>query len=328
MTARLCKRYRPEVLEFWSNLEENLIDIQNHLIWETWRPSRLTEFMTYRPKPRLISAPAFRDRVVHHALVSVIGPLFEQKFICHSYACRIDKGNHTAVRYLRSLLINTGQDAPYAIKADISSYFASIDHDILFSMLKRRLRDKQVIRLCEHIVYDSGYDTVGLPIGALTSQLFANIYLDVFDHYIKDDLGIIPYVRYMDDFIILCQDKKAAHSLLSGISEYLSNRLRLKMNPKTSVFPARHGIDFCGYRVWPDRVFPRRRNVHAAKRRLRMLMSKYSLGECSANDIIECLCSFSGYMKHCEGCKTFGIIEQYITAFLHKHNQNKYSQTS
>ncbi|MBW2599340.1 MAG: group II intron reverse transcriptase domain-containing protein [Deltaproteobacteria bacterium] len=306
LEAARGKRYRPEVLKFAANLEENLINIQNHLYWKTWTPGRWREFIVHEPKIRHIQAPPFKDRVVHHALVRVIEPLFERKFIYDSYACRVGKGTHTAVLRTQEFLrrAKAEWDQTYVLKADISKYFPSIRHDPLLRIVKRTIRDKDILWLCETIIRNCGENGRGIPVGALTSQLFANIYLDRLDHFIKDELGIKFYTRYMDDWIIFCDTKKQLWSILDLATDFLTFELGLRLNPKTSAFPAGRGVDFCGYRIWTTHLLPRKRNVKRARRRFCKFIKLYSEGYISLEKVRASVMSFLGYMKHCSGFKT------------------------
>lgn len=312
LRARKGKRYRNDVLMFSSRLEENLIDIQNNLIWKTYSPLPFREFYVHDPKKRLIQAPAFRDRVVHHALCNVIEPLFERKFIYDSYACRRGKGTHTAVarlqRFMRKLRRN--YDNFYVLKADISQYFPSINHSILMNIIQRTIRCKDTLWLIETIIFQTDQ---GLPIGALTSQLFANVYLNELDHFIKDQLGVKYYLRYMDDFVIAHPDKKYLKQLLCDIQDFLITRLALKLNPKTRICPYAQGVDFAGYRTWPTHILPRKRNVKRAKRMFKKLMKDYALGIIDLDYIKPRLMSFLGYMKHCDGYITLHhILSEFV----------------
>jgi hypothetical protein len=246
LAARKGKRYAWPTLSFAANLEENLVNIQNHLIWESWRPGRWHEFVVHEPKRRLIQAPPFADRVVHHALVNVIGPLFENKFVFDSYACRQGRGFHMASdRVQHFLRTQTRQHGRvYVIKADIAKYFQSVRHDALMTLISRTICDPQVLHLCRRIIYQSGMDGHGIPVGALTSQLFANIYLDQLDHYIKDGLGIRCYCRYMDDFIIISPDKARLREILSKIEFFFEPPADVAAEPQNSHFPQRTGCRF------------------------------------------------------------------------------------
>lgn len=322
--ARRCKRYHDDVLRFWARLEEHLIDIQNRLIWKTWAPSRMREFMVFRPKPRLIVAPTFSDRVVHHALCNQLTPIFERKFIRHSYACRVGKGNHRAVATLRSMLHEADHRHAYIIQADISKYFASIQHDILLGIIRKTIRDKHILWLLERIIKCNGYERVGLPVGALTSQLCANIYLDVFDHYIKDGMGIHYYVRYMDDFIMVVPSKQSAREIYNACAHFLSSRLKLTLNSKSRYYPVTKPIDFCGYRLLDigRTILPRKRNVYNARRRIvKMIQSRrYELQQ-----IVASYQSYRGYVQHC----TYGIkyacrmCQEMVEMLITKHEEDK-----
>ena len=262
--------------------------------------------MVYEPKARFIQAPPFKDRVVHHALVQVIEPLFERKFIHDSYACRVGKGTIAAVlrtqNFLRRAKAKWRQ--VYVLKADISKYFPSIQHDHLLRILKRTIRDKDVLWLCEIIIRNCGEGGRGIPAGALTSQLWGGVYLGQLDHLIKDEFGIRFYTRYMDDWIILAPDKKRLWSILDAIEDFLTSRLELRLNPKTRIFPASHGVDFCGYRIWATHLLPRKRNTTRMRRRFRKLAKLYAERQITLKKVRASVMSFLGYMKHCSGFRT------------------------
>lgn len=304
LKARKCKRYRKEVLDFTSKLEENLLIIQNELIWKTYEPGRFKGFYVYDPKKRLIHAPAFRDRVIHHALCNIIEPLFEKKFIYDSYACRKGKGTHAAVKRVQKFMRKLPRNS-YVLKADISQYFPSISHDILMKIIARTISCKDTLWLIEKIIR---IDNKGLPIGALTSQLFANVYLSELDHYIKDKLGVKFYARYMDDFVVIHHDKQYLRSLLTEIEGFLFEKLALKLNRKTQIYPIKHGIDFCGYRIWPTYILPRKRNVKRARKRFKKLALLYKHSRISLQEVRNSIMSFIGYMKHCNGYRSLSYI--------------------
>jgi retron-type reverse transcriptase len=316
LAARKGKRYSDEVLEFGFGLEEKLFDLQGQMVNGVWRPGRPREFMVRDPKPRLISAPPFADRVVHHAVVRVIEPVLERRFIFDSYACRKGRGVHTAVDRLQRHLREASREGGkvWVLKADISKYFASINHGRLMAILGRSISDKKVLWLCRTNLKGYGFDEgVGIPVGALTSQLFANIYLDQLDHWIKDELGIKRYVRYMDDFVIVGHSKADLWALYDAIADFLATRLALRLNRKTTVLPASGGIDFCGYRTWTTHLLPRKRNVKKARATFRELAALYRRGEVSYDQIRPFVASFLGYMKHCSSRRTVeGILEDFV----------------
>ncbi len=325
--ARNGKRYRQDVLEFGSRLEEYLVEIQNHLVWKTWSPARWNEFYVYDPKKRLIQAPRFKDRVVHHALVRVIEPLFERKFIYDSYACRKGKGTHKAVDRLQAYLRKAKRlwGKVYVLKADIAAYFPSIVHEHLLLILSRTIRDKSTLWLCRTIIQECGHKGRGLPVGALTSQLFANIYLNQLDHLVKDDLGVRFYLRFMDDWVILAPSKAVLNEILAVAKEYLVSDLGLSLNLKTRIFPAHQGVDFAGYRTWVTHRLPRKRNVLRARRRFRALAQSYADGEIGLDDIRPSVASFLGYMKH---CSSFHTIQGILDDFVLKRNTGTHAETN
>ena len=305
--ARHGKRYRLDVMRFASNLEENLINLQNHLIWKTWAPGKQREFTVFEPKMRMIQAPPFQDRVIHHALVRLIDPLFEAKFIPDSFACREGKGTQRAVfrtqHFLRVAKRNWG-DKVYVLKADIRKYFASIRHDVLMSEVERTISDKDVLWLWRKIIGGYGHEAgVGLPVGALTSQLAANIMLNRLDHIAKDDMGIRFYVRYMDDFVAIMPDKASAQKVMLELGEAV-NGLALSLNPKTAIHPWQRGIDFCGYRIWPTHILPRKRNIKRARLAFREMAAQYHDGEIDLDFVRQRVMSFIAYSKHCSAHRT------------------------
>ncbi len=225
------RRFKPEVLCYNERLEENLIYLQQRLIAGQWRPGPYKAFEVFEPKRRLVHAPIFADRVFHHALVQVIGPYFERRFLDHSYACRKERGTHAASSYLSHMLRSAHDrfSSVYVLKADISKYFYSIDHDILLKVISRIIADEKILELIRRLIKECGCieGPRGLPLGALTSQLFANAYLDQLDHFIKEDLRVRYYVRYMDDFVLLHNEKPVLWRYLAEIRDFLDNELKL-----------------------------------------------------------------------------------------------------
>jgi retron-type reverse transcriptase len=319
------KRYRWESLKFKKDLEANLIILQNDLIWDTYKPEPYRQFPVYEPKLRLISAPSFRDRIVHHALVQVIEPVFENRFVNECFACRIRRGTHAAVRHVERCTRAARRQwgGYYVLKCDISKFFPSVDHAILKAIIRRNIADPKVINLVDIIIrsYESDQDGKGIPIGALTSQLFANINLNPMDHWLKENEGVRFYARYMDDFVILHNDKNYLHELLGKIENYLQDKLKLSLNPKTGIFPGRYGIDFCGYRIWPTHIKPRKSTVKRAKRRLRKLARVYRENPAIFDHARASIQSFLGYIKHCKGYKTTKILLEKIV-FKNKDSQS------
>lgn len=304
--ARRGKRNRPEVRAFEHDLEANLINLHEHLLRGTWKPGEPRRFWVRDPKWREITAPPFPDRIVHHALVRVVEPLFERRFIYDSYACRKGKGTHAAVRRAQSFLRRAkrrwGDDA-YIVKCDVKSYFAGINHDILLRRIARVVTCERTLALWRSALSGYGFDGAGLPVGALTSQLAANIMLDTLDHRIKDDWGVREYVRYMDDFVLIASDKTTAACWLDAIADELA-ALGLRLNPKSGYWPIKRGVDFCGYRIWPTHIRPRRRAIRAWKARFRRLAAIYERGSVSMRRCREAVMSFLAVMRHADAAVT------------------------
>lgn len=257
--------------DFADNLERNLASLQEALLARTWAPKGYTRFYVSDPKPRMINAPAFEDRIVHRALYDVIAPIFEARFIHDSYACRKEKGTHAGIRRLKQF-VRSYPDKGYYFKSDIKSYFASVDHAILFSLIRRKIADRDILALVGKIL-DSYHEApgVGIPLGNLTSQLFANIYLNELDTFVKHTLQCRHYIRYMDDFILLHATKQRLWEWRDAIATFLTS-LRLRLHPrKLVVAPVRCGIDFLGYVVFRDHIRIRNRNIHRVYERMKLI---------------------------------------------------------
>lgn len=307
LEARRGKRQRPDVMRFSVRAEEGLTQLQEQLLGKSWTPGRQREFVVRGPKLRLIQAPPFADRVVHHALVQVVGPLYERKFIHDSYACRVGKGTQAAVaraqHFMRVAKRNWSDDC-YILKADISRFFASIRHHVLLAEIERTLADRDALWLWRQIIAGYGHESgIGLPVGALTSQLGANIILNRLDHFAKDQLGLKFYVRYMDDFVAILPSKAAAADAMKALAGEV-NALCLALNPKTAIHPWQRGLDFCGYRIWPTHILPRKRNVKRARLSFRQLATRYRAGQVDQEHVRQRVNSFLAYTKHCSAART------------------------
>lgn len=319
--ARAGKRNRLEVLRFEQDLEGNLIQLQNELIWGMYRTGQYRLFDVFEPKHRVVAALPFRDRVVQHAIVGVIEPIWEARFHFDSYACRPGKGTHAgadrAQDFMRKVQRQHGR--VYVLKADISKFFASIDHGIIKRLIRRRIACAPTLALLDAIIdstAESGLAPVGLPIGNLTSQLCANIYLHELDDYAKHALGERHYCRYMDDFIIVHHDKQHLHRVRADIEDWLWRELRLKTNHKTQVFPVavRNGraLDFLGYRIYPTHRRLRVDSIKRIKTKLRRFKRQYAAGEISLNDITP---SIKSWVAHASHAQTFGLRASVLGAF-------------
>ena len=295
--ARKGKRYNGEVLGFSKNVEENIYKLSDELLAGDYRPKGFKEFKLYDPKEREISAPYFRDRVVHRSLHQSLEPFFDKKFIEHSFACRKGKGTHAGVRQAQSFMRK--QDSKYFLKCDVKSYFDSVDHRILLEILDRQIRDGRITDLVEVILADSGER--GLPIGTLYSQLFANVYLNEFDHFVKQGLQEDCYVRYMDDFVFFSDSKQRLHELREASQGYLREKLNLDLPfSKTCLEPVNKGLTFLGYRIFPGHRKLRKRNKKKFKHRLKVQKEALSREEIDFSELKDSIDSWKGHASHAD----------------------------
>ncbi len=312
--ARRGKQHKMNVATFSLNLESELFTLQQELQTGNYQPSNYHLFTIYERKPRVIAAAKFRDRVVHHALLNIIEPLIDKEFIADSYANRKGKGVHRAVdRYQ-----NWAKRYRYVLKMDILQYFPSIDHILLKDKLKNYIQEVKVLNLFNKIIDTSpvvaiqpqwyeGDDLLtpverrkGIPIGNLTSQFLANLYLDDFDDYVTEILKIPAYIRYVDDFVILTDDKKQLHWMREQIRNCLAIQ-RLCLHPrKAHITPTSQGLDFLGYRVFPTFRRLRNDNGHRFARRLRHLSQAYQQNKVTWKTVNSSIQSWIGHAKHAD----------------------------
>lgn len=260
--AATGKRQSHGFLVFNEYAETRLHDLQGRLLDGSWSPSPLRTFTVYEPKPRLIGAPTFADRVVHHALCAVIDPLFDASFLPYSFACRNGMGTHAGVVYVQSHL-RKGRYSHY-LKTDFRKFFPSIDREILHRQVRKRISCKMTLDLFSKIVPPVGR---GVPIGALTSQLSANIYGNMLDQYLHHSLSV-RFARYMDDVVILGHGANELRQVKEQIEAFASDQMQLELS-RWRVGRVTQGIDFLGYRIWPHHKLLRKSSVTRAKRVVR-----------------------------------------------------------
>jgi len=300
LKARRGKRFTSEAMRFSANLEVELFRLLEELASGRYRLGEYRRFTVREPKAREVAALPFRDRVVQHALMTVIEPIWEREFISDSFACRVGLGTHAgADRLTQFLRVASRWDSAFVFKADVQKFFPSIDHDILKGLLRRRIGCEKTWWLMETIIDSWNYETgKGLPIGNLTSQLFANIYLHELDLYIKQDLRQRFYLRYMDDFVVIGPDKPELHEVWRKTEAFLAERLKLTLNRKTRLFPAAQGVDFLGYKVWATHRLLRKRSVVGMKRRLKAYYRKVERGDLDYQQLRNRLMSWIGHAQH------------------------------
>jgi len=265
LKARKQKRYRKEVLRFSYNLEAELIALQNELAQKTYKVGIYRQRIIFEPKKRHIVALPFRDRVVQHALNAVIEPGFERRMIYDSYACRVGKGTRAAAQRLSCFMGK--RDAVFYLKLDVKAFFASVNIDILKTIIRRSVDDCDILWLIDAVL-DSP-PVPGMPIGNLMSQLFANVYLHELDHYCKNSLGVKYYVRYMDDIIILSGGKAYLKATLANIERFIKENLALTLNHKTCIGRCKDGVEFVGYRIWRNLRLIKKQSLLRMKKKVR-----------------------------------------------------------
>lgn len=311
--ARKEKTKKNYVIEFEKDILINLLRLRYELESLTYQPRSLRSFILRDPKTRKIGISDFRDRVIHHALCNIIEPIFNKTFIYDSYANRKDKGNLKAVErfnyFMRKVSdngkitgqFNNNQVKGYCLKCDIKHYFFEINHEILLKLIKKKISDKNVIWLTEQILSNNPDENKGMPLGNLTSQLFANIYLNELDYFVKHKLKIKYYIRYVDDFVILHGSKIQLEIWKKEIDEFLKSELKIELHKeKSRIIPLSKGIDFVGFRNFYYYKLLRKRNI----RKMHMKIEQYRRGEISYDKILE---SYQGWQAYAMWADTYKL---------------------
>ena len=246
------KRGKQDVQEFQADLMHNILALHHDLVAKTYCHGGYHHFKISDPKPRDIHKASVRDRLLHHALYRILYPYFDKKFIADSYSCRLGKGTHKAMNKFRQYAYKVSKNHTctiWVLKCDIRKFFASIDYQVLFSILGRHIGDQKILWLLCGVV---GSFSKGLPLGNLTSQLLVNIYMNEFDQYVKHQLKAKHYVRYADDFVLLSHDKTGLEKRLRYIVVFLREKLKLQLHPnKVSITTFASGVDFLGWVHFP-----------------------------------------------------------------------------
>ncbi len=306
---RIGKKDRQDALAFERNLEDNIWDLHESLISKTYHHLPYSSFFIHDPKIRHIHKASVRDRVLHHAIVKHLNPIFEPTFIPDSYSCRINKGSHKGVlkfnQYARKVSRNFTKSC-WVLKCDIKKYFASIDHSMLLAILFRRIQDQDLCWLLKEIVssFKSEFTTdynkpKGVPIGNLTSQLFANVYLNEFDRFMKHELKEKYYIRYADDFTVLHPQRDQCVSTIEPISCFLKNHLNLELSPNKIILRKfSQGIDFLGYVAFPRFSVTRPKTVKRIFRKIKKKIELVKIGKISWESFHQTLQSYFGVLSH------------------------------
>lgn len=323
------KWYRNDVTAFAARLEENLISIQNDLMWRTYTVGRYRQFYVTEPKKRLVMALGFRDRVVQWAIYRQINQELDNGMIYHSYGCRVEKGTTRAADRLQywCTLVDRKPERWHYLKLDISKYFYRVDHEVLLGILRRKYPDEdgllwlmETIINCDHTPFglppgksadevppSERLFEVGMPIGNLTSQLLANVCLNELDQYIKHELKCHFYVRYMDDMVLLAEEAATLNEWRVLIEDYLNRILHLELNSKTTIGLVCRGITFVGCRIYPGYRKPTPNTVYKMKARMRYIAKEYEAGLIDFDAVDATMQSYFGMLGHCAayGLKTW-----------------------
>jgi retron-type reverse transcriptase len=281
-----CKKSRADVGEYQKQLQQNIQKLSLSLATGTYEHGAYQPFTICDPKQRQIHKATVRDRLVHQSIVSTIEPLFERRFIYDSYSCRVGKGTHVGVErlglFLRQASTNNTKKV-YVLKCDVRQFFASIDHEILMKRIEAKIDDEQTLELLRTVLLSHGAESgKGIPLGNVTSQLFANIYLHELDWFMKQTLGIKHYLRYCDDFVVVSANKLYLQSLIDPIRSFLKYELRLDLHPaKVSIRPWSQGVDFLGHVLLPHATMLRTKTKSRMLARVTEQNLSSYLGICS-----------------------------------------------
>ena len=295
VNARKGKIKTPEVKNFEKHLETNLLQIQQELQDKTYTTSEYTIFSIFEPKQRIIYKLPFKDCVVHWALMLVLEPIWVKIFSQDTYACIRGRGIHAALNKLRSDLKNDEAGTRYCLKLDIQKFYPSINHSILEAIIKRKIKDPDMLWILSNIIHSVPEDK-GVPIGNYISQFFANLYLAYFDHDVKTNAPVKYYYRYADDIVFLAESKEVLHGLLIYINDYMNENLDLKLKRNYQIFPVEsRGVDFVGYVSFHTHARARKKNKQGLCREV----AKLRKAGCNEEEIRLKTASRVGFMKHC-----------------------------
>jgi len=318
LLARRNKRYKDEVLAYSANLEENLIDAVNRLQWKEYTVGRMHEFYEYFPKTRIVVALPFADRVINCAAYNVLWPIYKRSFYEHSYGSIQKRGPIKAadqLQYWMRMVQNKPQQW-WLGKADIAKFFFRIPLEVQLRELGRPLDDPDMMWFLETAIRADGRPMglpidcadvleaerimgIGMQVGSLISQMTANVVMTPVDHFMKREVKVPFYIRYMDDMILLAPSKDEAWDALYSLDNYLQENMGLQLNSKTAVMPLDSGVEFVGRRIWPQKIELRRSTSLQMKRHLRYVMENYANGNLTLDYAKSVIVSYLGMMKHC-----------------------------
>ena len=299
---RKGKKRRKDLQAFERYLEDNLFVLQNALKTKTYSHGEYQEFYVHDPKRRHIHKAPVADRVIHHLLYKYLYKLWDKTFIYDSYSCRLEKGTHKGVLRIEKFIriVSKNYTKPcWALKLDIKKFFANVDHETLKKLLRQKIADLDILWLLTNVIdsfHSESGEGKGIPLGNLTSQVFANIYMNELDQSVKHQLKVKYYIRYADDFVLLSESREALEKAAGPVSQFLKTSLKLKLHPNKIIFRnLRWGIDFLGYIVLPHYILPR---TKTKKRIFSKLKAKIN-----DENFNQSLQSYLGYLVHANSYK-------------------------
>ncbi len=302
---RKGKTQKKDVQLFGFQIEDNIYSLFVDLKNKTYRHGKYESFFVNDPKRRHIHKAPVRDRVVHHLLYSYLYEMYDKTFIFDSYSCRLNKGTHKGVRRLEKVIRIESKNFSrpcFTLQCDIQKFFSNVDHQILLKILAERIHDKDILSLLSKVIESFATDSnhsKGIPLGNLTSQVFANIYMNKLDQFTKHTLKIKHHLRYADDFIIVLNDKVLLVQLLGKIEKFLEEELKLSLHPKKIILSSIYlGIDFLGYILLPYCILPRTKTKRRLVNRIRKRIQEYKDEQISYNTLYQSIQSYMGYLGH------------------------------
>lgn len=294
------KKFKNDTIIFDMCRERNLLKLWRELKNKEYQVGEYLRFKVFEPKERLVSAPRARDKIVQFAVHNVLQEVYEPVFIKTSFACLKNKGTHKAVENVQHdmRVCKWKHGGGWIIKIDVKKFFYSIDRDILKKLLRKKITDPDMLWILDLIIDSSPEGEKGIPLGNVTSQDFANIYLNEVDQFCKRYLGIKYYTRYMDDIVIVTPTKEEAQEHLKKITKFLNEKLNLETNSKTKIFPLEQGVNAYGFKVWTTHRLLRDQSKRAMKRRIKVMDAKLKRGEIKEKDVQQTVNSWLGHARH------------------------------
>lgn len=329
--ARKRKTQKQYVIDFEKNLSDNLLSLRTELLLYAYRPRPLETFILRDPKTRKISVSNFRDRIVHHAICNLIEPLFDKKFIYDSYANRKSKGTLAAINRMQYFMHKVTQNGKvvrhrsksslrgFVFKGDIKHYFDTISHQKLLEIVEKIIKDRKLLFLLKIILVNhiSTIEGRGMPLGNLTSQFLANVYLNELDQFVKHTLKVKYYIRYVDDFLILHQDKNTLEYYEKQISQFLEQELLIELNRDKSVIqPLSRGVDFLGFRCFYHYKRLKLRNLRQFHQKSQTFAEMYPRGEIGYDKLYDFMEGWIAYAKH---ANTYAFRRKVLTDFEERY---------